>query len=71
MTVGYCAGAMPEVAVVGAGVMGLSAAVAIQERMPSVQVTVVADKLSVDTTSDGAGGLFVPYAAGVDTSLIR
>ena len=51
--------------------MGLSAAVAIQERMPSVQVTVVADKLSVDTTSDGAGGLFVPYAAGVDTSLIR
>ena len=46
------------VAVVGAGAIGLSAALRIQEQIPDAQVTVIADKFDASTTSDGAAGLF-------------
>ena len=46
------------VAVVGAGAIGLSAALRIQEQIPDAQVTVLADKFDASTTSDGAAGLF-------------
>ncbi|XP_005091243.1 D-aspartate oxidase [Aplysia californica] len=55
-----------EVVVVGAGIIGLSTAVAIQQRTPSVRVTIVADKFGRDTTSIGAGGIFAPTAVGID-----
>ncbi|XP_041828415.1 D-aspartate oxidase [Melanotaenia boesemani] len=46
-----------RVVVVGAGVVGLSTAVCIAETLPFCSVTLVADKFSPDTTSDGAAGI--------------
>ena len=51
---------MPSVAVIGAGVVGLSAACIIQDQQPGAQVTIIADKFTNDTTSHGAAGLFRP-----------
>ncbi|KAK7500518.1 hypothetical protein BaRGS_00008093 [Batillaria attramentaria] len=62
---------MANIAVVGAGVMGLSSAVAIQRALPNARVTIMADKFTTDTTSDGAGGLFVPYAVDTDKDILR
>jgi len=50
-----------RVGVVGAGVVGLSTAFRVlQEFREKVQVEILADKFDVDTTSDGAAGLFRP-----------
>lgn len=49
-----------RVAVVGAGVVGLSTAVCIAEALPFCSVTVLAEKFSPDTTSDGAAGVLLP-----------
>ncbi|KAM9708375.1 D-aspartate oxidase isoform 1-T2 [Menidia menidia] len=46
-----------RVAVIGAGVVGFSTAVCIAEALPLCSVTLVADKFSPDTTSDGAAGI--------------
>ncbi|XP_019727797.1 D-aspartate oxidase [Hippocampus comes] len=46
-----------KVAVVGAGVVGLSTAVCIAETLPGCSVTLLADKFSPGTTSDGAAGI--------------
>jgi glycine/D-amino acid oxidase-like deaminating enzyme len=52
---------MPDnVCVIGAGVIGLSTAIQIQETYPSAKVTVIADKFDKETLSDGAAGLFRP-----------
>ncbi|XP_066298628.1 D-aspartate oxidase-like isoform X2 [Branchiostoma lanceolatum] len=50
-----------RVCVVGAGVVGLSSAVCIQEKVPGVQVTVLSEKFSPHTTSDGAAGFWEPH----------
>ena len=55
---------MASVAVVGAGIIGLSTAVCILERDPTVKVTVIADKFTPNTTSDGAAGLIMPIFMG-------
>lgn len=49
-----------KVAVVGAGVVGLSTAVCIAEKLPYCSVNVIAEKFSPDTTSDGAAGILLP-----------
>lgn len=49
-----------SIAVLGAGVVGLSTAINIQNLFPRAEVTVIADKFNTDTTSDGAAGLFRP-----------
>ncbi|RUS86651.1 hypothetical protein EGW08_005600 [Elysia chlorotica] len=49
---------MQSVAVIGAGAVGLSAAVNVQQALPGVKVTIIADKFDEDTTSWGAGGMF-------------
>ena len=50
-----------KVAVVGAGVIGLSAALHLTERFPSLlDVTVIADRFTPDTTSDKAGMMIMP-----------
>ncbi len=49
-----------EVAVVGAGVVGLSTAVNIQQRLVGSHVTIIAEKFGDDTTSSGVGGHFRP-----------
>ncbi|XP_068437237.1 D-aspartate oxidase [Clinocottus analis] len=46
-----------QVVVVGAGVVGFSTAVCIAEALPFCSVTLLADKFSPHTTSDGAAGI--------------
>ncbi|KAF6113412.1 D-aspartate oxidase [Phyllostomus discolor] len=50
-----------RVAVVGAGVMGLSTALCISKLAPRCSVTVIADKFSPDTMSDVAAGILIPH----------
>ena len=47
-------------AVVGAGVVGLTTAVQLQQMYPSASVTIIADKFMKETTSIGAAGIFHP-----------
>jgi len=49
-----------RIAVVGAGVVGLSTAVRIQQLHDHVSVTVIADRFTTETTSHGAAGIFRP-----------
>lgn len=51
---------MLNIAVIGAGVVGLSSAVAVQQRLRNVKVTIIADRFDEGTTSWGAGGFFRP-----------
>lgn len=53
-------GASGGVAVLGAGVMGLTAATLLAEVTPRLEVTVYADKFTPHTTSDVAGGQWSP-----------
>ncbi|XP_021346523.1 D-amino-acid oxidase-like isoform X2 [Mizuhopecten yessoensis] len=53
---------MPRrVCVLGAGVIGLSSAVCIQELVPDADVTVVADTFTPHTLSDNCAGFWMPY----------
>jgi len=64
-----------RVAVVGAGVVGLSTAVQIQQVVPAgVKVTIIADKFTTETTSHGAAGIFRPVLSktpGVPLALLK
>lgn len=51
-----------RIAVVGAGVVGLSTAVCIAQLVPQCSVTVISDKFTPDTTSDVAAGILIPHA---------
>ncbi|XP_046549205.1 D-aspartate oxidase-like [Haliotis rubra] len=62
---------MARVAVIGAGVVGISTAINIQEHMPGSQVTIIADNFNQATTSVGAGAWIVPWAPGVDDATQR
>ncbi|XP_072711770.1 D-aspartate oxidase-like isoform X12 [Ciconia boyciana] len=53
--------AAPKVAVVGAGVIGLSTALCIAETCPSCSVTVLSEQFSPNTTSDVAAGMLIPH----------
>lgn len=44
--------------------VGLTAALRLLEEVPGARVHIVADKFGTDTLSDGAGGLWMPYALG-------
>ena len=64
---------MSKVAVIGAGIIGLSTALNVQKLMPKCSVTIFADKFTSQTTSHGAGGLFRPnteHILGVDPETI-
>ena len=52
--------AKPRIVVVGAGAVGLSTAVQIQEAFPGNRVTLIAEKFDQQTTSHGVSGLFIP-----------
>ncbi|XP_015499056.1 D-amino-acid oxidase [Parus major] len=56
-----------RVAVIGAGVIGLSSALCIHEQfhslVPSLELEVYADRFTPHTTSDGAAGLWQPYVS--------
>ena len=51
---------MVRIGVLGAGVIGLSTATRIQQCLPNADVTIIADKFLTETTSHGAGGIFLP-----------
>ncbi|GAB6022028.1 hypothetical protein CHUAL_006178 [Chamberlinius hualienensis] len=53
-----------RVAVVGGGVIGISSALAVVQRVPNLSLTVIAESFSPDTTGDGAAGLWMPYLLG-------
>lgn len=60
-----------KVAIVGAGVVGLSCAVKIAESVNSsanIEVCVFSDKFSPNTTGDGSAGLWGPYLTCDTTS---
>ncbi|XP_014214859.1 D-aspartate oxidase [Copidosoma floridanum] len=50
-----------RVAVVGAGVIGVTAAVAVKEAFPTFEVTVFAEIFTPHTTGDGSAGLWGPF----------
>lgn len=54
-----------RVAVIGAGVIGLSTALCIHDRFHAadqhLEIEVYADRFTPHTTSDGAAGLWQPY----------
>ncbi|KAL6085142.1 hypothetical protein STEG23_027453, partial [Scotinomys teguina] len=50
-----------RIAVVGAGVIGLSTAVCISQLVPRCSVTVISDKFTPDTTSNVAAGMLIPH----------
>ena len=65
---------MTRVGVIGAGAVGLSTAICIQERLPGSNVTILADKLFEETTSYGAAGIFRPLlnkTPGVPIEVLR
>ena len=51
---------MVRVAIIGAGIVGLTSAVNVQKLIPDAKVTIISDKFNKDTTSAGAGGLYRP-----------
>lgn len=53
-----------KIAIVGAGVIGLSSAIRIQEEFPHAEITLIAENFSPETTSDGAAGIWGPYLLG-------
>lgn len=63
-----------RIAVAGAGVIGLSTALCIVEDLPLCSVTLLADRFSPDTTSDGAAGILFaakfPGAAAICFSVL-
>jgi len=50
-----------KIAVIGAGIIGLTSAYRILESIPNVQIVVIAEKFSPDTTSDVSAGYWEPY----------
>ena len=60
---------MKNICVVGAGVIGLSTALRLVTSAPGGegwQVTVIAEKFSPNTTSDGAAGVWKPHTINGD-----
>lgn len=53
-----------HIGIIGAGVIGLSTALSISQKVPSAQIHVFADQIGDDTLSAGAGGLFRPETTG-------
>ncbi|XP_021030632.1 D-aspartate oxidase isoform X3 [Mus caroli] len=49
------------IAVVGAGVIGLSTAACISQLVPRCTVTVISDRFTPDTTSNVAAGMLIPH----------
>ncbi|KAK3086676.1 hypothetical protein FSP39_021793 [Pinctada imbricata] len=65
---------MYEVAVLGAGIVGVSTAINVQKKFPAAKVRLISDRFDQDTTSWGAGGVFVPEAVlihGLSTERLR
>lgn len=55
-----------KICVIGAGVIGLSSAVRIQDRIPDIDITIIADTFSPYTISDGSAGFWEPHLVNPD-----
>jgi len=56
-----------KIAIIGAGVVGLSCAVKIAEHLKNndkIDVCLLSEKFSPNTTGDGSAGLWGPYLIG-------
>ncbi|XP_041980534.1 D-amino-acid oxidase [Aricia agestis] len=53
-----------KIAVLGAGINGISCAVKIKEKYPDIHVTILSEAFTPNTTGDGSGGLWNPYLCG-------
>ncbi|KAK3086282.1 hypothetical protein FSP39_016260 [Pinctada imbricata] len=65
---------MYNIAVLGAGIVGVSTAVNIQKKLPGAKVRVISDRFDQDTTSWGAGGIFLPTTTriqGLDEARLK
>lgn len=49
-----------NIAILGAGVVGLTTALELQNEFRGAKVTIIANKFTTETTSDGAAGMFRP-----------
>lgn len=49
-----------NIGVVGAGVIGLTTALELQQEFRNAKITILADKFTTETTSDVAAGVFRP-----------
>ena len=49
-----------RVAIIGAGICGISSAICLQESDPTLELTLIAEKFSPNVTSDGAAGFIEP-----------
>ena len=49
-----------KVAIIGAGICGISSAICLQESDPTLDLTIISDQFSPELTSDGAAGFFEP-----------
>lgn len=60
-------------AVIGAGVVGLTTALELQNQYPNSSVTLLAEKFGPNTTSDVAAGIFRPGTSftGPDDTITR
>lgn len=56
----------PDIAILGAGVIGLTTAMLLAELNLGLKITLYADKFSPDTTSDVAGGQWAPSSVDHD-----
>lgn len=57
-----------RVAVIGAGVIGVTSAYRVKSVFPDYDVRIFAEVFSPDTTGDGSAGLWGPFLLG-DTSV--
>jgi len=62
-------GAMPNIAVIGAGVNGVASAIKILEHYVNdgktpIKVTIISEDFTPNTTGDGSAGLWGPYLLG-------
>lgn len=54
-----------KIAVLGAGIIGISCAVQLQNKFKNaVEVVVISEEFSPNTTGDGSAGLWGPYLMG-------
>lgn len=53
-----------RVAIVGAGIIGVTSALAVKTAFPGYDVKIFADAFSPDTTGDGSAGLWGPFLLG-------
>ncbi|KAI8110509.1 hypothetical protein M9435_002183 [Picochlorum sp. BPE23] len=62
----------PSITVLGGGVIGLTSALRIKQQYPDASVTIIGEKIATETTSEGAGGLWKPFAlTGTPDSLVN